>query len=317
MNTQTFNENRQEILTGLLQSQKSIPPKFLYDERGSELFEQICELEEYYLVRAEREILSKHAAEMARLIGENATLIEPGCGNCAKVQSLLQVLQTPKAYVALDISEDFLIKTTQKLQEKFPNVPVYPVVADYTQKLVLPLELKNQNDKKVVFFPGSTIGNLHPSEAKTLLKQIGSLVQPDGGLLIGVDRKKEVGILERAYDDPQGVTAEFNFNLLDRLNREFSASFDRKNFTYRARYNSAAGRVEMFLVSQIPHSVHFGEQMIHLDKMEMIHTEDSYKYGIDEFIALGESAGFDVKKSWTDENDLFGVYYFERSISAG
>jgi L-histidine N-alpha-methyltransferase len=266
-----------EILHGLMKTQKSISPKFLYDERGSEIFEEICKLEEYYPVHAEHEILSNYAGEMAAVMGKNVMLIEPGCGNCVKVRELLKVLDTPKAYVALDISKEFLEKTTNQLQKDFDNVPIYPVVADYTLDFFLPEALANSTEKRVIFFPGSTIGNMNPHEAKNLLKRMSKLLNADDGLLIGVDMKKDAHILELAYDDPKGVTAEFNYNLLDRLNREFSGHFNRKNFHYLAHYNPHQGRVEMFLKSKISQSVKLGEETIELREKELIHTEDSYK----------------------------------------
>ena len=304
-------EYQREILQGLMKVRKSISPKFLYDQRGSEIFEEICKLDEYYPVQAETEILKSYSGDMAARIGKNAIVIEPGCGNCRKVETLLQNLDRPTAYVALDISEVFLKKTTKRLQDQFPKVPVYSVVADYTRQFSLPLELKKSKHKRVIFFPGSTIGNLDPEEAAPLLRRMGKLLRKGGGLLIGVDMKKDAKTLELAYDDPQGVTAEFNYNLLDRLNREFSGSFDRKKFKYSANYNSQKGRVEMFLVSSEHQTVRIAEQSIHLSAQESIHTENSYKYAPKEFIELAEMCEFRLNALWMDERKRFCMYYFE------
>lgn len=302
-----------EILSGLSRRQKQISPKFLYDKRGSEIFEQICGLKEYYPTQSETEILHKKAKQMAALMGKNVILIEPGCGSCTKVRELLKVMIKPQAYVAMDISDEFLQETAARVQKDFKKIPVFPVAGDYTQKFSLPREVKKLGGRRVVFFPGSTIGNMNPPEAKKLLKKIGKMVRKGGGLLIGVDLKKDSKVLELAYDDPEGVTAEFNYNLLDRLNRDFSASFDRRFFQYSATYNQKKGRVEMFLVSQIPQTVRVGSKIFRLGKDETIHTEDSYKYSVPEFENLAKKAGFRLQKTWTDQRKFFCVYYLERT----
>lgn len=308
---------RKELLRSLGGPIKSISPKFLYDERGSEIFEEICKLDEYYLIHAEKEILGKYSDEISEQLGENSILIEPGCGNCEKVQFLLNGSNPPKAYIGLDISKEFLEKATHRLQEIFPKVKVYSVVADYTYDFNLPTEVENLDSKRVIFFPGSTIGNLEPKDAQNLLCRLGKKLRPSGGLLIGVDTKKDAQVLELAYDDSKGVTAEFNYNLLDRLNREFAGNFDRKNFEYEAHYNHGLGRVEMFLVSRKKHSVQFGNANIKLKKKELIHTENSYKYTPDEFIRLAENCGYIYQKSWTDAQGHFCVYYFNKSERRG
>jgi dimethylhistidine N-methyltransferase len=302
---------KKELLGGLLASKKTISPKFLYDERGSKLFEEICTLDEYYPSRAEIEILSTHSRAIAQWIGEDAILIEPGCGNCRKVEIILRTLSQPRAYVALDISKKFLEETTSQLQKKHQEIPIFPVVADYTRDLILPPELENTNQKRVVFFPGSTIGNLEPSDAKKLLREMGILIKRCGGLLIGVDLKKESEVLERAYDDSKGVSAEFNYNLLDRLNREFDGSFDRSKFKYVARYNAQAGRMEMGLVSLVPQKVDLAGSTIQLSEDEAIHTESSYKYTPQEFISMADECGYEIKTYWMDAFKRFCVYYFE------
>ncbi len=302
-----------EILSGLSRKHKAISPKFLYDQKGSEIFERICELEEYYPIHSETEILKLFSAEIVEQIGHDSIIIEPGCGSCEKIRYLLGAMKAAKAYVAMDISEEFIQKTAGKLQKEYQDVPVYTVAIDYTKEFTLPIEVNQMAGKRVAFFPGSTIGNMHPKDAVHLLRKMGRMVESGGGLLIGVDLKKDAKVLELAYDDPQGVTAEFNYNLLDRLNREFDASFDRRHFGYEATYNENKGRVEMFLVSQISQKVKVGGRTFNLSKDEMIHTEDSYKYSISEFESLAKSAGFNMKKTWTDQRKFFCVYYLERT----
>ena len=304
--------NATEILAGLSKRKKKIAPKFLYDKKGSEIFERICKLDEYYPIHSEIEILEKHSNEIARCMGSNAVLIEPGCGACLKARYLLRAMSSPKAYVAIDISENFLKHAADEVQKEFKQIPVYSAPGDYTRKLTLPKELTLTLEKKVIFFPGSTIGNMHPAEARKLLKRFGQLVKRGGGVLIGVDLKKETKVLELAYDDPKGVTAEFNYNLLDRLNREFSANFERRHFDYKARYNKVKGRVEMFLESQITQKISVCGKPFTLSQNELIHTEDSYKYSLVEFEALAKSAGLALRKNWTDRRKFFCIYYLER-----
>jgi dimethylhistidine N-methyltransferase len=301
-----------EILNGLLASRKAISPKFLYDEKGSELFESIMKLEEYYPTQAETEILENYASEMAEWIGPHAVVIEPGCGNCMKVRHLLKALIEPVSYVGMDISKEILVREASRLHDEFPHLPVFAVPADYTENFSIPGEAIRSGAKKVVFFPGSTIGNLQPAEAMAWLKKMADTVGKRGGLLIGVDTKKDPLLMNLAYDDPQGVTAEFNLNLLDRLNRELQASFDRRQFYHSAFYDEDKERVEMHLVSKIPQTVKVKDQVIQFEKDETIHTESSYKYSPKEFSLMARRAGFDLKNLWQDSRRLFCVYYFER-----
>jgi dimethylhistidine N-methyltransferase len=301
-----------EVLVGLSKGQKTIPPKYLYDEKGSQIFQKICELEEYYPTQAEKEILQNHGEEMASLIGPEALIIEPGSGDSAKVKSILDHLESPVAYVPLEISREILLEATKDLHESYPELRVIPVCGDFTSRMELPISVSYERGKKVVFFPGSTIGNLNPSEALDLLKWFGKLIKPQGGLLIGVDLKKEKEVIELAYDDPKGVTAEFNLNLLSRLNREVNASFDLSRFTHRAFYNEEKGRVEMHLMSNVSQLVRVNQTVFRFLEGETIHTENSYKYSVEEFTELCAKARFVLKKFWHDQRRLFTVYYFER-----
>lgn len=301
-----------EVLMGLSKKQKTVSPKFLYDKKGSEIFEKICEVEAYYPTRAESEIYRLYAQEMAQMIGEEALIIEPGSGSAEKVRFLLKELKAPKGYVPIEISKEILLRTTFELHEEFPYLDVTPVCADFTQEIDLPLSVNSRSGKKVIFFPGSTIGNLYPDEAISFLKKFGKIVGSGGGFLIGADLKKDKAIFELAYDDPEGVTSAFNMNLLERLNREVNASFDLDNFHHEALYNEDLGRVEMHLKSNIPQLVRVNETVFRFNEGETIHTENSYKYSVEEFCELCAKAKLEIKKCWKDPKGLFCVYYFER-----
>lgn len=301
-----------EVLVGLSKSQKTIPPKFLYDKKGSEIFEKICELPEYYPTRAETEILKTYAREMAEIIGENALVIEPGSGSGEKVRHLLRELNYPAGYVPIEISKDILLRMTEELGDEFPELRVLPVCADFSQDIDLPVSVENQAGRKIIFFPGSTIGNLTPGEAISFLKKFSKMMEPNGGLLIGVDLKKDKETFQLAYDDPQGVTADFNLNLLERLNREIDASFETRNFRHEAFYNEELGRVEMHLKSMIPQLVRVNQTVFRFREGETIHTENSYKYSVEEFCELCAKARLKIKHHWKDSQNLFCVYYFEK-----
>jgi dimethylhistidine N-methyltransferase len=304
-----------EVLVGLSKSQKTIPPKFLYDDKGSEIFEEICELPEYYPTRAETEILQQNATSIASMIGEGALIIEPGSGSGEKIRYLLPELQKPSGYVPIEISRGALLNMTSEIHEEFPELKVYPVCADFTQHIELPLTVDSKSGKKVIFFPGSTIGNLVPAEAIQFLKKFSKMMGDDGGLLIGVDLKKEKEIFHLAYDDPKGVTASFNLNLLERLNREVGASFDINSFHHEAFYNEELGRVEMHLKSKIPQLVRVNQTVFRFKEGETIHTENSYKYSVEDFTELCAKAQLRLEKIWKDSNNLFCVYYFEKAKS--
>jgi len=300
-----------EVLAGLSKSQKSLPTKLLYDKRGSEIFEKICLLKEYYPTRAETEILKTHSHEISTLIGREVIIIEPGSGAGDKIRYLLPHLVEPAGYVPIEISRDILLRMTEELHEEFPSLEVMPLCTDFNQDINLPQQLDSNNYKKVVFFPGSTIGNFGQQEAVTFLKKIGRIIGHGGGLVIGVDLKKNPEVLKNAYDDPHGVTADFNLNLLERLNREISANFNLDNFKHEAFYNEELGRVEMHLVSKIAQLIKVNETIFRFKEGESIHTESSYKYNVDEFAELCAKAKFNLKSTWKDSQNLFCVYYFE------
>ncbi len=300
-----------EVLAGLSKTQKTLPPKLLYDKRGSEIFEQICLLKEYYPTRAETEILRTYSSDISQMIGPEVLMIEPGSGAGDKIRYLIPHLENPKGYVPIEISKEILLRMTDELHDEFPDLKVIPVCADFSGEIELPLTLDSDRAKKVIFFPGSTIGNFSPAEATQFLKRMGKVVGRGGGLLIGADLKKRPDIFKLAYDDPQGVTADFNLNLLTRLNRETGAGFDCRNFEHEAIYNEELGRVEMHLVSKVGQLVKVNETIFRFNEGETIHTESSYKYSVSEFTEMCAKARWTIKKHWKDENCLFGVYYFE------
>lgn len=300
-----------EVIMGLSLAQKTLPAKLLYDKRGSEIFEAICLLPSYYPTRTERKILEDNAQEMVSLMGEGCLIIEPGSGSAEKVRILLRAMMTTPRYVPIEISREILLRTCGELIEEFPGLGLSPVCADFTRDLTLPLTVSSQPGKKVIFFPGSTIGNLDRDEAREFLRRAGKLVGKGGGLLIGVDRKKDPEILRQAYNDPEGVTAAFNLNLLERLNREIDAAFVIENFRHEAIYNEVDGRIEMHLESLLPQLVRVNQTVFRFRQGETIHTENSYKYSIEEFVGVGEKAGLSFVRSWEDSEGLFTVYYFE------
>lgn len=300
---------RDAALAGLTRRRKSIPCRFLYDERGSALFEAICELPEYYLTRTEMWILDDNAVEMAALMGRHCQLIEFGSGASRKVRILLDALAEPAAYVAIDISREPLRRAADGLAARFPALAVVAVCADYTRPLQLPALPAAGKGRRVGFFPGSTIGNFTPEDAVEFLAGCRRVLGRDGAMLVGVDLKKGKAILDAAYNDAAGITAAFNLNLLDRMNRELGADFALDRFAHEAFYNEAAGRVEIYIRSRADQIVTVAGQPIRLSAGERIHTEDSYKYGIAEFHHLAGRAGFRPIHSWTDADRLFGMHF--------
>lgn len=299
---------RDAVLRGLACKHKQIPPKFFYDERGSRLFESILEQAEYYIPAVEKRLYQEQATGMAQLIGQDAVLIEPGSGSCEKVQLLLEALR-PAAYVPMDISGDFLRKASCDLGAAFPWLHVYAACLDFTHELRLPAAVPA--GRRVVFIPGSSLGNFDLPEAQHFLFQIRQLVGKGGGLLIGVDRKKDKAVLERAYNDDAGVTADFNLNLLVRINNELGGNFDLEAFRHEAFYNEQLGRIEMHLISRKAQTVCIDGEVFRFAEGESIHTENSYKYHPQEFVALAQAAGFQSRQMWTDANQLFGIYYLD------
>jgi L-histidine Nalpha-methyltransferase len=297
-----------DVLHGLSRPQKMIPCKYLYDQRGSVLFDRICELDEYYLTRAELAILGAHAAEMADLLGEDCELIEFGSGSATKTRLLLEHLRAPRAYLPVDIAKEHLERSAQALALSFPELAVVPVAADFTAPLALP-ELGAPKARRVVYFPGSTIGNFSVRAAIKLLSEIADLVGAGGGLLIGLDVDKDASIVWPAYNDRAGVTAAFNLNLLERANRELGAGFELASFTHRAVYVRPKERVEMHLVSCKRQQVTIAGFEFALKQDETIHTEYSYKYSLARFRRLTADAGFVLKRQWLDPRRYFAVQY--------
>jgi dimethylhistidine N-methyltransferase len=300
-----------DVLAGLSRPDRWLPCKYFYDRRGAELFEQICELPEYYPTRCELQILERRAAEMAALLGPDCALVEYGSGAGRKTRLLLDHLGGSPTYVPVDISREQLHRTAKQLARDYPHVTVTPLCADFTRPFALP-RLGAGVRRRVVYFSGSTIGNFAPAEAAQLLSHIAALVGPDGGLLIGVDLKKARTILEPAYDDARGVTAAFNLNLLARINRELGANFALEQFRHRAFYNEGPGRIEMHLVSTVRQVVSLAGQRFVLEEGEGICTEHSHKYSPADFRDLAARARLAVRSIWTDEGGLFSVQYAGR-----
>ena len=305
MDNVTFHDHKPEALSlhdavvdGLSRKDKSIPPKFFYDERGSELFESICRQPEYYPPNVERHMLSQLAEEIASLTGTGRILVEPGVGSAGKVRLLLDVLR-PAAFVPMDISFDYLKNVMKVLAGEYPWLPIHAA---------LPIPAETPSGPRLLFFPGSSLGNFHRKEAGDFLGMVHDMLGSDGMLLIGVDTKKSESLLHAAYNDAAGVTAEFNLNLLHRMRRELNADLDPKVFEHKAFYNGDAGRIEMHLVSTRPQKLRVNGHCFDLEAGESIHTENSYKYTPDEFLSLAKGSGFSEVRHWVDENGLFAIY---------
>jgi L-histidine N-alpha-methyltransferase len=298
---------REAVLAGLSRPDRAIPCRFLYDEKGSALFDRICELEEYYPTRTETSILTARAAEIARLVGPAAQLIELGSGSSVKVRILLAALEAPAAYIAVDISRDHLRRAAEALAADIPHVQVAAICADYSAPF--PLPALPEAGRRMAFFPGSTIGNLEPEEALRFLRAWARRLGPGAAMLIGVDLRKDPDVLHAAYDDREGVTAAFTLNLLARANAELGADFDLDGFAHEARYDEEMGRVEIHLRSLKRQTVRVGEHAFAFEAGELIHAEHSYKYAVDGFQDLARRAGFAPAEVWTDPNGLFSVHY--------
>ncbi len=314
MTTQTINTVdretqllRDELLEGLRRPQKTLPSKYFYDEIGSTLFEDICTLKEYYPTRTEIGIMRDNIEQITRQLGRRCLLIEYGAGASVKIRLLLDHMRSIAGYVPIDISGEHLLAAAGELRREYPSLHIFPIPADYTQDFELP-EIDVPHDRRVVFFPGSTIGNFTPAQAAEFLAHIAEVVGEDGGLLIGVDRKKDAATLEAAYNDDRGVTADFNLNMLVRLNREFDGDFDLDTFRHRAVYNGAEGRIEMHLLSKREQVAHVAGEQFTFRSGESILTEYSYKYHPEEFAHLA-APYFTVEKVWTDARALFSVQY--------
>lgn len=300
---------KQELLDGLCAAEKYINPKFFYDEYGSQLFEKIMQLPEYYPSRTEMALLEKYKNEIAATIGKDIVLIEPGAGNCEKVEYILNAVN-PVCYMPIDISADFLFECASKLQTKVPHISIHAIADDMKAK-INPPESFNKN-KKVVFYPGSTIGNYDPVEALEFLKHVRDTVGDKGGLLIGVDLEKDKRMLNAAYNDQEGITALFNLNVLNHANTLLDSSINVELFEHIAFYNEEHSRIEMHLESKADHQCDIGKDMqVRFFEKERIHTEYSYKYTLDSFAKLANKAGLTLKEYWVDDDELFSVQYFE------
>ncbi|HEY1078164.1 MAG TPA: L-histidine N(alpha)-methyltransferase [Fontimonas sp.] len=297
-----------EILHGLALQQKRLPTRLLYDEQGSNWFEAICELPEYYVTRAELSLLHDHAGDIAAFIGSDAALIEPGAGYGAKARLLLQAMHRPSLYAPMDIDDTVLRRCEIVTRCAFPDLRVAPLHGDFMQPFVVPSA--SQARQRVVFFPGSTIGNFDPAQAGRLLQQFRQAAGPGSRLLVGVDLRKNAETLRRAYDDAQGITAAFNLNLLKRLNREFDAQFDIAAFRHRAVYDKQLHRIEMHLVSRYAQLVRIGRRCVRLRRGETIHTENSYKYLPSQFADLASDAGWQWMRLWMDGEQRVGLLAF-------
>jgi dimethylhistidine N-methyltransferase len=294
------------VIAGLSKPRKALPCRFFYDERGSALFEEITRLPEYYLTRAEISILESCAKEMVDGQPDGAVLVEFGSGSSRKTETLIENFSGLYGYVPIDVSWCALAEAKARLAEKFPNLEIRPLLCDFMQPMTFPADIADR--AKCGFFPGSTIGNLAPLEATQLLSSMRRSLSPGGHLLIGVDLKKDVQRLIRAYNDSSGVTAAFNMNILHRINRELNADFAVENFRHEAIYNPFDGRIEMRLVSLSDQSVAVRGRYFHFREGEFIHTENSHKYTIEEFSSLARSAGWVDRRVWTDSSNLFSVH---------
>lgn len=294
----------QAFLDGMARTEKAVPCRFLYDARGSALFDDICALPEYYPTRVETRILKARGAEIAALIGSGATLIELGSGSSVKTRLLLDRMIAPAAYTPIDVSREHLRAAAEEIAADYPAISVEAVCADYAAAFALP----ETPGRRVAFFPGSTIGNLEAEEARALLEGWRARLGPDGLMIVGVDLKKDPRILEAAYNDSEGVTEAFIKNILARANAELSAAFDLDRFRYEARWNAGAGRIEMHLVSIGAQSVCVAGRTARFADGERLHVENSHKYGVEEFSSLARAAGFSRRAVYADADRLFSVH---------
>jgi dimethylhistidine N-methyltransferase len=298
-----------DVIAGLSSDPRTLPCKYFYDARGAALFQKICELPEYYITRTEIEILDRHRTEIAPHLGAKIELIGLGTGAGTKTRILIEALYKPAVYIPVDISKKQLRESTALFQQIFPDLEILPVCADYLQSVVL-RSPRHKAARKIVYFPGSTIGNFEPHEATDFLRRIANLCGNEGGLLIGVDLQKDRHVLEAAYNDSAGVTAKFNLNLLVRANRELGADFDLAAWHHHATFNSREGRIEMYLISETRQRVHIEDRQFDFRAGEKILTEYSYKHTPEGFAALARNAGFEFQKMWSDKACLFGIFYF-------
>jgi dimethylhistidine N-methyltransferase len=297
----------EDVWQGLSRKPKTLPPKYLYDSSGSQLFERICQLEEYYLTKTEIEILARHHKDIEDLLEPDTSLIEYGSGSSVKIRKLLDDNPKISAYVPIDISKQQLVSAAREIAHSYQNLDVIAVCADYTTMIRFPDFGKIMDRNPAIFFPGSTLGNLDESEARTLLQGCRQLLGDRGRLILGIDLVKDPAVLERAYSDKKGVTAAFNKNILIRINRELSGNFDLHNFSHVARFNDRFQRIEMHLIAARPQEVTIHGRSFHFAKGESIHTESSYKYDLKRFEQFILSCGFELSAAFTDPRRYFAV----------
>ncbi|WP_444894059.1 L-histidine N(alpha)-methyltransferase [Microbulbifer sp. TRSA001] len=307
--SQQDHEFLNDVLRGLAGDQKTLPCKYLYDELGSQLFEKICDVDDYYLTRTEAKIFNQYLPDIAEEVGPGALLVEPGAGNCEKVEGLLHLLKSPSGYYPIDISPEILYLAGQRIKKGLPHISIWPEVGDFTQAEVWDNLSNIESKKRVVFFPGSTIGNFEPDRAEQLLETFAANLRAGDGLLIGTDLVKDSVVLERAYHDSEHITEQFNKNLLQRINSELGGNFDLSSFSHRAFYQPLRQRVEMHLVSLRDQRVAIaGEQIVFLEG-ETIHTENSHKYKVSSFNTLLMKGGFKPVRHWTDSSESYAIHY--------
>lgn len=297
---------RDDVIAGLSLPQKALPPKYFYDAIGSRLFERICRLREYYPTRTELALTRAHLHAIAAFAGRGVALVEYGSGQSLKTRLLIRALR-PAAYLPIDISADALRAAERRLRREFPWLAIRPLQGDFAHPLEVRMEPRGRG-RTVVYFPGSTIGNLTPEEARAFLRMTRAQAGRRGAMLVGVDLKKDATVLHAAYNDAKGVTAAFNLNLLARINRELGADFDLRSWRHYAFYNAPLGRIEMHLVSLERQAVRIGRHRFGFGRGETIHTENSYKYSVEEFRALAARAGFTPRKAWIDRRGLFALH---------
>ena len=301
---------RADVIAGLSQQpgRRSLPSRYLYDRRGCELFEAICETPEYYPTRTELSLMQRDARSMAEVLGPRCQVVELGSGAGIKTQLLLDELENPVSYVPVDFAPDYLIPASDRLRAKYPGVRVEPVCANFAESFAVPAA--PDAERTIVYFPGSTIGNFSRESAVELVNRMKCLTGPAGGMLIGVDLKKDVGLLAAAYNDAAGVTAQFTANMLVRMQRELNAKLDLEQFAHLARYNVEEGRIEIYLCSMQDQAIEIGDQRFEIANAELINTEYSYKYDLGDVQDLALQAGMALTHAWLDELNWFGVFFF-------
>jgi len=300
----------EDVIDGLSQRRKTLPCKYFYDQEGCAYFECICDCEDYYVTRTEMAIMTDAIGEIAHIVGAHRLIVEYGSGSAVKTGFLLENLHQPGAYIPIDIFPEYLHQTVRSFTQTFPDLEILPVCADFTR----PFEIPNPRTfcrNKLIYFPGSTIGNFSPAKASDLLRQMFLSCRQGDLVLLGIDLKKARHILHKAYNDDQGYTAAFNLNLLKRINRELDADFCVENFLHQAFYNEEVGCVEMHLVSVCEQTVTVGEQDFRFNEGESIHTESSHKYDLEDLEGLVQLSGFSTKRIWTDPKQFFGVVLLE------